>query len=127
MCAFFLFVFLLWPFQNCFQPGYDPGKDQASVLSAQCLNFSEHKSSYTQVRLMRQFYKLWRSYYTKYVKMCTKLREICVLQTLNSLITKMWPRRILPPQKGNGVLPVTACSRCVGCGLCLRATGGSLC
>lgn len=76
---------------------------------------------------MRHLYQVWSSYYIKYLKMCTKVREICVLQTLNNLITKIWPRTILPLETRNGVLPVTACSRCLGCGLCLRASGGSLC
>lgn len=44
-----------------------------------------------------------------------------------NLITKVWPRWILPAQSGNGALPVTACPRCPGCGLCLRASSGELC
>lgn len=91
-------------------------------------------------RLMRHFYQVWRGYntwnnvneiYTKFTKYTwknyTKFRGLCVLQTLNNLITKIWPKRILPSQTGSGVLPVTACSSCIGCGLCLRASGGSSC
>lgn len=59
--------------------------------------------------------------------MCTKFRSICFLQVLNNLITEIWPRWILPAQSGNGALPVTACSRCIGCGLGLRGSGGELC
>lgn len=83
MCAIF-FVFLLQSFQNYSQPHCGPArKEQATVLSGQCLNFSEQRSTYIQIE--RHLYQVRINYYSKYLKMCTKFRNICVLQILNNL------------------------------------------
>lgn len=73
-----VFVFISWSFQNCSQPHCGPKRKQGKVLRGQCLNFWEQRSRYTEIE--RHLYQVRITYYSEYMKMCTKFRNICFLQ-----------------------------------------------